>query len=964
MRTSFVLELNSDMTSRFEFRTRLRPDGFALIVTLIMVVLAAVIVIALMSSASLERGTAKSVDDRYQAEIAAQNGLEAAKKALIASPTATAPVTADDTFLVVRIDAPAVPVNPAPPVTTASYYYLAKAQAGTNKIDYYPLFAGGTPTTAQAINLAAGAPQPAVTRPTPPPNPNPGSAGTAAVDTDSGKTKIVKAYPPVSSWLGAPSTQWIEMHDPNDTSTAAPYTLPYQRYTFWIEDLAGYLDASQVGNENGAGGKHQRANGVSPNEVALFTIFDQAQPADSGTTLAKNLIDNRALLFTVPTLQQVAASPAPTPAGQIDATQPNLAARLGIDSGGEQALVPFGYGYPNEGQPKTNLNPLITAKDVTSIANAITTALPNFRNRAGGLPEATFDYAKNLAANIIDYADANNAPTTDGSTYRGVGAFPFLVEAFDLNNWVAVTGGAPNDYFVTIEVTTYIQLWNPHNIPVNGSLTVHYENVDNLNVNGNLVNYTPPPDYVDTAFSMNPNEYRVIKLPKPSSGGTFQPQSYSFDWGPTPPATAGPTPSQSNIPMSLPNGTTANTLSLKWNGKLADRTYKNVTRSFDPTGMRYNATKAFGKSVWKGNAAPPIYPTTGTPGDPRISYYLAQAWTSGNYDTNSSWGGRLWLPGVSPVVQIQPSTWPDGGHDSTLGFNPTNATTPDVAVTKVTPAYSAAGPDAQKWVSRLSTKGSLDTLVELGNVFDPSQWSYPIPTVNPTTSLPDIPSTAATPNPTPGAGGGGYTLCIGRPEFSKFDSNGQRAWQLLDIFALGARVVTTGLVNLNTAASEALRAVATSIILNRDAAIVPSGTLYPPKTANAAREADLFAQAVVNSRPLLSLGQLQTITNTNGPFFGNPNQWKGETASSTSSAQPTEWNDSGREELFSKILSLTTVRSRNFRVFVTGQSLDKNGNVLSTVNKVFQVFLDPTNRNTTTGAFTTQRTEVKYEAAL
>lgn len=952
-----------------------KVNGFALVITLIMVVLAAIIVIVFLISASTDRTTSKSVSDRLQAELAVQNGLEAAKKALIATPTAAASLTKDDSFLIVRVDAPAVPITPAAPVTSASYYYLAKAQAGAaSKIDYYPLFAGGSPTIGRAINLAASAAPPAVTRPTPPPNPDPNSAGTAAIDTDSGKTKILKAYPAVSSWLGPPSTQWIELHDPTDTATTAPYTLPYQRYTFWVEDLAGYLDASQVGNEINSG-KHQRSNGTNPNELALFTIFDAINPIDLGSTLAKNLIDNRALLFTVPTLQQVA----PPPTGQTDLSQPNLAVRLGVDTGGEQNLVPFGYGYPAavEGKPRTDLNSLISTKNITSLANAITTALPNFKNRAGGLP-STFDYTTNLAANIVDYADPSNAPTTDGSTYRGVGAFPFLVEAFDLNNWVAVTGGPPNDYFVTIEVTTYLQLWNPHNVPVSGSLTVHYENVDTLDVNGNTDKYTSPPDYVDTAFSLNPNEYKVISLPKPGPSASPQPQSYSFDWGSTPPATSGPTPSQSNIPMSIPNpGTTVNSLLLKWNGKVADRTFKNVSRSYDPVGMRYNNTKAFGKSVWKGNAAPPIYPAVGTPGDPRISYYLDRVWTSGNYDTNSSWGGRLWLKGVTPVVQVQPSTWPDGGHDSTLGFNPTNATTPDVAATKVTPAYSTTGPDAKMWISRLSTRATpgLDALAELGNVFDPGQWKYTIPSSYPlptptATAVPDIPI-SATPDST---AGGGYTLCIGRPEFSKFDSNGnnlaptsQRAWQLLDIFGLGARTSTVGVVNLNTASFEALRALAAGIIHDRDAAIQPS-TLYPPAaklptsseqqppTRTSGGPADLFAEAVIQSRPLLSIAQLQTIKNNLGPFFGNANQWKDQTV-------PSEWNDSAREELFSKMLNLTTVRSRNFRVFVTGQALDKNGNVLSTVNTVFQVFLKPS-RDPATGKINSQQTEIRYEAFL
>src|SRR2546423_15666556 len=107
--------------------TRHRQDsnespGFALVITLIMVVLAAVIVIVFLVSASTDRTTSTSYAYRVQAEIAAQNGLEAAKKALIASPTAAASLTANDTFLVVRIDAPAMSLIPAPPVRTASYY--------------------------------------------------------------------------------------------------------------------------------------------------------------------------------------------------------------------------------------------------------------------------------------------------------------------------------------------------------------------------------------------------------------------------------------------------------------------------------------------------------------------------------------------------------------------------------------------------------------------------------------------------------------------------------------------------------------------------------------------------------------------------------------------------------------------------------------------------------------------------
>jgi hypothetical protein len=272
-------------------------------------------------------------------------------------------------------------------------------------------------------------------------------------------------------------------------------------------------------------------------------------------------------------------------------------------------------------------------------------------------------------------------------------------------------------------------------------------------------------------------------------------------------------------------------------------------------------------------------------------------------------------------------------------------------------------------------------MAELGNVWDPAQLSYTV--TNPGGALPDIP-TSATINSN-SKSGGGYTLAIGRPEFSAFDKNGMRAWQLLDVFSAdnnkttttAAPIKTAGLVNLNTASFEVLRSLAAGILQTADPAVVPSSlttSLYPPtastptssedQSRRSGGQADLFAQAVINSRPLLSTAALSAVRvtppgaapgSTPEPFFGNPHQYNNQT-------QPTEWNDAGREELFSKILNLATTRSRNFRVFVTGQSLDKNGNVLSTVTKVYQVFIKPT--RAADGTIQSQQVVIKYEGSM
>jgi hypothetical protein len=215
--------------------------------------------------------------------------------------------------------------------------------------------------------------------------------------------------------------------------------------------------------------------------------------------------------------------------------------------------------------------------------------------------------------------------------------------------------------------------------------------------------------------------------------------------------------------------------------------------------------------------------------------------------------------------------------------------------------------------------------------------------------------------------GGGMTLRIGRPEFTRFDQPGLRAWQLLDLFHTTNRVNSRGLININTASRDVLRALGAGVLLNRDPNLLDvngnaMAALYPPFQS---KQADLFADAVIAARPLLSTAQLagiKTAGATPVPFFGNPDVWP------SPSPQPSEWNDSGTEEYFAKVFPLTTVRSRNFRVFVTGQSLDRNGNVLATVSKVFQVFLQPNrdenSTSSTYGKINSQNVSITYEAQL
>jgi hypothetical protein len=536
-----------------------------------MVALMAVIAVGVFTVVSLERVTATSYNNRYQAELAVQNGLQAAAKTFAATPNGTTPVTGKDTFLVVRADGPDENGN------KAAYYYLAQpAPSPSSNITYYPLFSASTDPSdpgvvqTQTIDLAAPA-APAVPTPAPPPDSNPTDPGAAwnAAGT--------QRLPSVYSWQqpatpSGPSVQWVEMRDPQDPATPPAHNLAYTRYAYWVEDLDGYLDASQVGGQT-------RTIGTDPHEIAMFTIFDPADQTDPGNTAANTLINNRPLLFTVPTVQQIAAT-------NPDVAGPNLAVRLGVDNNpGEQNLVPLGYGYGRndatqlgEGYPKMAINPVSQFRpqgnQIGQFANIVNTAMPNFQDRTlaaqpGGHGHSgqTRNYFNNLTANLFNYAFPLDAPVEFGPpgnpdgppSYRGIGAYPFAVSLYDLNNWVAtVPIGTTNQ--VVIETTTYVQLWNPHNFPTDGlagALTVHYQNSDKVNVNGTLQTLSSPPDatiifkdppygdgstpvivsplfetgslnlafnyrikaatgYQDPKGKIKPNEYRVVALPGPT----------------------------------------------------------------------------------------------------------------------------------------------------------------------------------------------------------------------------------------------------------------------------------------------------------------------------------------------------------------------------------------------------------------------------------------------------------------
>ncbi len=941
-------------------------SGFALVITLVMLALAAVVIVGLLTSASIDRTTARSYDDRLQAELAVKNGLEAAKKALLASPdTASGKPAAvsDDAFLVVRADGP-----PDANGNKPGYYFLGKAQAGGNGvIDYYPLFSGGSP---QSLPTGINPTSYAVTPPTP---------VAAAYSTDPAQETFgssTRYYPQLLQGQPPVFTQWIAVKDPNDSAASPAHDLPYQRFTFWVEDVAGYIDASLSGNNGGTGGVHVRPLDQStsakryetkPSEIPLFTIFDSTSPKDPGTTGAKDLVNNHPLLHTVLTLRQLAPGPSNT-----DLTTPTLVTRLHADS--EMPLLPFGFGYKDEGNPnftKLQINDQVkTGGDpaVKAIAQKINVNLPNFgTQRKGGLTGQ--DYVNTVAAAMIDYADVDSDATV-GSDYRGIDSYPLVSELYNMKWWSSAPSinASTGTYFVTIQMDTWAELWNMSNQPASGTATL--EMAENLPLTAGVYSYTfgiesgdlPNSSSVNTTYPAGKSF--TVNL-KANAYGTYHIRQdiFQFNTGITPPLLP-PTPSTGGMALT---GSLATNYNLKWAAGsggsptvIVDHAGMGGTSGINRVGGKMDG---YGQSTKRWSGGYPgfgytdtINGTTSTfnnPGDPRSAYFIQSGQVAVAYDTGSSFWERNNRPGISgsPIYkEVKPSAWPDGGHDSkVVGTSPGSGKTTDPSASS---APAGVTTEETKAPVAISNAGVFSTIAEIGNIYDPGQWNVATNSSNQWTDITNASQSS-------GKYGGGYQLRIGRPEFTLFDKPGIRAWQLLDLFTTTPRVDTSGLVNVNTASREALRSLGAAVLLNRDADIQPASlkdTLYPPAIS---KQADKFADAIIAARPFLTPAQLSSLNlaSTTTPLFGNPTSWTGATQT-----PPTEWNDSGRKEYFAKVFPLTTVRSRNFRVFVTGQSVDKNGKVISTVNKVFQVYLDPT--RDATGKITSQKVTTSYEAVL
>ena len=737
----------------------------------------------------------------------------------------------------------------------------------------------------------------------------------------------------------SPPVGWVYIRQdvrvkPGQTNTT---NVPVARFAFYVQDQSSMIDAERMGGDT------NRSTGTNPAEISLTNLTGTAliAPAKVDTFTAGT---NRPKYLTPGMLVL-------TGGGGLNTNDLRYVTTGLRHWTNATERIPKGLGYSNGGTTDigTNKYCLTPVSDLTvaNIRNHITSNCPPFattgtNGRAGGMDGIA--YVTALAANIIDYVDPDSTPTTtniNGVNIVGFDNYPMLTHVYDSFLYSSTAGN--------ITHTTWMQFWNPstQTTPSN-TITVNFTNNDIVKY---LTNTLP-------AFSNNFVTNRLSLSPVYSPSGLT---STNFNI-PAISANAGfvtnfirptincnsfpnfPTPGPANIYLNtqkdkddaLPRAIAiSNSFSFTIDGKtispamLLLRQNNNLQNNIEEYPAGFLAGSQYIGPTDNNGTRLPIH-------DPRMTPYLGQgsiycyAQTAYN---STYWKGYVSQQSANLISFGDPAYWPDGSN--------TNLTTAQHGIRFPNAPINPLGlfTNAQPAPCKISNAGSYSNIVELGNIFDPIQWAPPN---NPTTTYLYSATNIASNWNTNNLFGGGSTLRIGRPEHPRFawtnmgggapmPNMQMSAAALLDLFCVSTNYSEAGKINLNTAPAPVLRALAGGILLaNAGNHAVPSGM------------AEAFAQGVMRFRaqyPFYSPSQLAFINTStdwsqgaNGvartwpsnAVFGNTNPIL---LSDGPSAQMNlaGWNDQAAEEWFAIIFKLSTVYSRNFRVYVIAQKATNQG---------------------------------------
>ena len=909
------------------FRSPFGSPSFALISVLALVSLAALTATAFLASARLERTATRPLGEKVRLEMALNIGFNCAKEIINSSMGSSYDTVA--TYW---------RTNPADDVgyLLSGYPRNLVGSTATPQMYWFAAF-----STAKMTELATNAPPTAVitTRVT--------------VDNQSMFSNTISTFMAGLTNFGAngstnielightsakprlsPPVGWMTIKQPVRTTPGKTNTTPtpVMRIAFFTEDLSGLIDAERMC------GSTSRDTGTNPTEISMANIgptpgitFGTATNTRA-TYLTPSLLASNGPIATTNLRYFATGLRSWTNAVQriprAIAIAPSKCYGGAIVTNGAKFVIPT--------------NP--TASDVAKIAAALTTNLPDFGARSGAMNATA--YISNIAANIVDYVDTDGSPTIVG-TYstpnysQGVDSYPWVNEVATRVTVQSYTVSSGN---LVLNMRGFAELWNLSDKTFTGPITLTMNENDSIQAESATATTAPNTPLqtsgtLTTNITILPMQFKVVEVfsnlvtltvPEPSGTGTKY--------------------------VTWPTASTNSTFELKISGVTVQKplgglarrvdTSKTLTGNSDCLDLTTPAlmeTGANSRKIYRGN------PLTHTnlasfdfmnEGDPRMtpfriigtstshtwatyepgaSYFMGNGRSSfGGWNTNSNLSQLSLTNLLEPSYPLTPGNMPTGPVNANGIFA--------VLPTSVVPI----APEPTKALQKLNNTGTFSNIFELGNIFDPVQWSFSS-AIQPGQS---IPSTAVATGSAQRRGGGN-TLRIGRPEHSRFaftnlggatglpiPNMGQSAAALLDVFCTTNAIDDGGKININTASGPVLAALAGGISLKSDLAKVGAEVNTTMVAA--------FTNGVMKFRqtyPFYSTSQLPFIS-TNYGSANWTNTWNASAVFSTNTGCGlngiTELNDQGMEEWFSKIYGLSTVQSRNFRIYVYAQMVNSN----------------------------------------
>gem|GEM_PF-6246891 len=663
-------------------------------------------------------------------------------------------------------------------------------------------------------------------------------------------------------------------------------------------------------------------------------------------------------------------------------------------------IVPYGFGYPNAGELKLNLNEMVDlAPDlaVEQISSQLQHILgfqdspeayalrgisvdPEYpsESRYGGFPANHESYTRTIAANIIDYADIDSKPTLNRigeNKYRGLDAYPHYTEASRRYYLSDAT-----EQGVVLQIRNFLELYNPTSQTVSGYLKFKFTPSPNHLIKTGGNEFPLPIEdlyYWDGVITIPPNGYRVLEVTQDLDGDFIgDKEAYlHYELGSTgaPSVTASRQSSKGNLieifwrPEQDGKPTSANDFFLI-DGTVYGGLDVAHTSLIDTSNKNANNTLH----------GIPLFP--GMTGDTRNTFYCSKQVSALNYATRSSFGGpndyQLDTAGIVSPEALFPdrcysplqygtdvrgsASSPSRGmrYPGEFGYvrwdNPEGVQSKNLeeaSGNSISQFYVSPSDDNYlRHLQPISNKNYFSSLGELGNIYDPAQWKR---ARRPTRGGVIDNNYESNDYALNDEGelmkaselsefGGGITLAIGSPEFHCFNRQGYESSRLLDQFRITESPVRSlkGKINLNTAPRPVLQALFSGF-LHQDDQIIGEFTEQARNSsddiASSLADGIIFARA---ERPFLSLSDIALakapLDGELLPLFGEKTFYQSHNAA----VHTDLWNDQGREELFRKMNDLFTTQSRSYRIHLQIE-VERHG-ITSSIGKEVEVTLHPT----------------------